>query len=204
MDKSSLPIRFNKDRLRILYLDNKKSVAQIASLFNCSQNRVNYWLNKFNIPKRTASEAMYQFKNPTGDPFRLVMPNTLDEGILFGIGLALYWGEGTKRGNGGMRITNSDPKLLRKYIDFLETFLTVDRKRFRFSIQIPDDVSPIQALKFWTKQLGFGREHFYKPLIIKVRGNGTYKYRTKYGTVIMYFNNTKLKKIICNLIENIK
>jgi hypothetical protein len=39
--------------------------------------------------------------------------------MLFGMGLGLYWGEGTKRGKGGMRITNTDAKMIKKFIEFL-------------------------------------------------------------------------------------
>jgi hypothetical protein len=187
-----------------LYLNKKKSVAQIAVFFNCSQNKINYWLEKYEIPKRTISDALYELKNPNGDPFSLTHPQTLEEGILFGMGLALYWGEGTKRGSGGMRLTNSDPKLIRKFIEFSEKFLNIDRKRLKFSIQIPQDVLASKSLKYWMKELDFPKENFYKPLVVKVRGKGTYKYKTSYGTVIVNFNNIKLKKLICGLIENIQ
>ena len=134
----------------------------------------------------------------------MTKPKTLEEGILYGMGLGLYWGEGQKRGDGGMRITNSDPKLLRKFIDFLDNFLNIDKSRLRFSIQIPIDVSPNKALKYWSKELNFNEKYFYNPQIIKVRGNGSYKYKTQFGTVIVYLNNIRLKKLICDLIENIQ
>ena len=203
MKRQALPQKITPDNLYHLYLNEKKSVAQIAALFKCSQNKINYWLNKFEIPKRTISEAIYGLKNPLGDPFVLKQPKNLEEGILYGLGIALYWGEGTKRGNGGMRITNSDPKLLRKFIEFLEKFLSIDSKRLRFSIQLFSDIAPDKALKFWCKELNMKKEQFYIPQVLKVRGKGTYKYKSEYGSVILYFNNTKLKKMICETIENI-
>lgn len=186
-----------------LYITKKKSVAQIATIFKCSENKINYWLEKYEVAKRTISEAIYQLKNPLGDPFEFRQPQTLKEGILFGLGLGLYWGEGVKRGSGGMRITNTDPKLLRKFIEFLETFLNIDKLRLKFSIQIFNDISPKKALDFWSKELNIEKKQFYKPMVIKVRGNGTYKYKSEYGTVIMQLNNVKLKRLICSLIENI-
>ena len=71
------------------------------------------------IKKRTISDAMYEFKNPFGDPFSIKKPETLQQGILFGLGLGIYWGEGLKRGNGAVRLTNTDPKMIKKFIDFL-------------------------------------------------------------------------------------
>jgi hypothetical protein len=110
---------------------------------------------------------------------------------------------GQKKGNGGLRITNTDPKILIKFIDFLEKFFCIDRKKLRFSIQIFNDIPSTQSLNYWSKALCISKKQFYKPQIIKVRGEGTYKYKSQYGSVILYFNNIKLKKAICSMIENI-
>lgn len=120
------------------------------------------------------------------------------------MGIALYWGEGTKRGKGGMRLTNSDPKLIRKFIEFLEKFLSIDKNRIKISIQIFNDISPEKSLEYWIRELGLKKEQFYEPMVIKVRGEGTYKYKSEYGNVIINFNNTKLKKLLCTMIENIQ
>ncbi len=200
----SLPNEITATKLHDLYLVENKSVAQIAELFKCSQNKINYWLERFEIPKRSISEAIYVLKNPLGDPFILKNPQTLEEGILYGLGIGLYWGEGTKRGKGGMRITNSDPKLLRKFIQFLERFFTIDRNRLKFSIQIFSDIHPEKALKYWSEELKIHKKQFYKPQVLKIRGAGTYKYKSEYGSVIVYFDNIKLKKSICDMIENIQ
>ena len=50
------------DKLYDLYIEEKKSVAQIAILLECSQNKVNYWLEKYEIAKRSISDAMYEIK----------------------------------------------------------------------------------------------------------------------------------------------
>jgi len=57
--------------------------------------KVCYWLQQWDIPKRSVSEALYVKHNPGGDPFS---ERNLDTGdlFLFGLGLGLYWGEGTK------------------------------------------------------------------------------------------------------------
>lgn len=204
MKVPALPIQSDANKILGLYIEKKKSVAQIAKIYKCSQNKVNYYLNKFEIPKRSLSEAMYVFKNPNGDPFKLKKPENINEYFLYGLGLGLYWGEGTKRGDGGMRITNSDPKLLRKFIEFLEQFFNIDKNRLKFSIQIFDDIKPNNALEYWSRELNLNKKQFYKPTILKVRGDGTYKYKSEYGSVIMYFNNVKLKKSICEMIENIR
>lgn len=206
MNVSSLPKSISQSliptRLFDLYLVEKKSVAEIAKILNCSQNKINYWLKKFEIPKRSLSEAMYCFKNPLGDPFALRQPKSFEEAILFGLGLGIYWGEGDKRGKNGIRLSNTDPRLIKSFIRFLKTFLGIDKNRLKFSIQIFSDISPLESLKYWMKELKMKKEQFYKPQVIKVRGKGIYKYKSKYGVIIVYFNNIKLKKLICEMIEN--
>ncbi len=53
-------------------------------------------------------------------------------------------------------------------------------------------------------ELNVVEEQFYKIIVSKVRGEGTYKYKSEYGVVIVYFNNIKLKRLICDMIENIR
>ncbi len=208
MNVLSLPKRntneISKDVLTDLYIKNNRSVSYISAQLRCSQNKVNYWLKKFKINKRTISEAIYVNKNPLGDPFLLQKPKNMKQAILFGMGLGLYWGEGSKRGNGGLKISNTDPNLLRKFTEFLEVIFEIKREKLRYSIQIFKDISSEEALNYWTKELGAKKEQFYKPIVINIQRKGTYKYKSSYGVVIMYFNNIKLKKLICNMIENIQ
>jgi hypothetical protein len=186
-----------------LYVTDKKSVAQMSKIMNCSQSKVNYWLSKYKIEKRNISDAVYQFKNPLGNPFSLKYPGSIDKAILYGLGLGLYWGEGLKRGTGGMRLTNSNPRLIKKFIHFLEEIFSINKKSLKFILQIFSDISQDEALEYWIKEIGVSKNQFYKVIVSKVRGEGTYKYRSEHGVVIVYFNNTRLKKCICGLIDNI-
>ncbi len=62
MKKVSLPKSISHPidptELYKLYLVDNKSVAEISKHFKCSQNKINYWLERFEIPKRNISEAM--------------------------------------------------------------------------------------------------------------------------------------------------
>ncbi len=120
------------------------------------------------------------------------------------MGLGLYWGEGAKRGNGGVRLTNTDPKLLKKFIQFLQTIFFVDKDRLKFSLQIFSDIDEGEAQNYWIKELNIRRSQFYKTIISKVRNKGTYKYKSEHGVIIVYFNNVRLKKLICEMIDKIK
>ncbi len=193
----------DREILHNLYVVQKRSAAYIGAQCKCSQNKVNYWLAKHNVKKRTISEAMYILKNPLGDPFNLQIPHTLREGILYGLGLGLYWGEGLKRGRGGVRLGNTDVYLVRKFIEFLQNTFQVEKSRLRFGLQIFSDISPHVALNYWKRELHIHKSQFYKVIVSKVRGKGTYTYRSKYGVIMVYFNNVRLKELICKLIDNL-
>jgi hypothetical protein len=204
----SLPNKANrceitKNFLVEYYVNKKWSTSHIARYVRCSENKINYWLSKYEIKKRTISDAIYELRNPLGDPFLIRKPKTLKQGILFGLGLGIYWGEGLKRGKGAVRLTNTDAKMVRKFILFLEKFCKINRNKLRFSIQIFEDISKEEALTYWMHELNIKRAQFYKTIVSKVRGEGTYKYKSKYGVIIVYFNNVKLKKIILEMIERV-
>ena len=207
MKRLSLPKRNKniilKEVLFDFYVKKKYSTSKISGIFNCSENKINYWLKKYSIQKRTISDAIYELRNPNGDPFSIKEPKNLEQGILFGLGLGLYWGEGLKRGKGAVRLTNTDPKLIKKFIEFLEKVFTIDRNKLRFSIQIFQDLSSKEVLQYWSKELGVKKSQFYKIIVSKVRGKGTYKYKSEHGVIIVCFNNMKLKRIILNMIEKV-
>ena len=79
-------------------------MQDIADIFRCSPNKVSYWMKKYNISRRTRSEATYIKRNPDGDPFQFKVPQTLEDRELFGLGIGLYWGEGTKASLSSVRL----------------------------------------------------------------------------------------------------
>jgi len=193
-----------KELLCDLYLIKKLSSRQIATRLKCSETNINYWIKKFNIQKRTISEAIYQKNNPKGDPFSFIHPKNLDKMFLFGLGLGLFWGEGTKRNLHAVRLSNSDPELVKKFIDFLVQIYRIDKKRLKFQLQTYDDLNLDELLTFWTKYLSVKSAQFFKTTVLKRKGKGTYLKKMKYGVIIVNFGNVKLRNLICSQIANIR
>jgi len=193
----------SKKILAQLYLREKKSSAEIAKQYKCSENRINYWLSMHKIKKRSISEAVYLKHNPNGDPFLIHSPKTKDESFLYGLGLGLYWGEGTKRNKNAIRLGNTDPRLIKKFVEFLEYFYNVPKTKFRFGLQIFSDMSPQKAIHFWMNEINFPRKQFGKIIVTPARSIGTYREKTKYGVLTVYVSNTKLRNILCESIEKL-
>ena len=66
-----------------------------------------------------------------------------------------------------------------------------------------NDISPNMARLYWEQKLNVNRNQFYKIIVSKVRGEGTYTYKSEYGVLTVYFNNTRLKELLCKMIDNI-
>ena len=189
-----------EEKLRELYFGNKKSVADIARIFKCSQRGINYWFKKYGIPKRTISEAIYVKCNPDGDPFKFNPPKDFDEAKLFGMGIGLYWGEGNKANKNTVKLGNSDTALLRIFIKYLIKFFKIEKKDLRFHLHVFTDIDIDEAYKHWVRELKIKKTQFYKPTVTITGKLGTYRKKSKYGVLSVYYANTKLRNILVNLL----
>lgn len=187
--------------LKGLYIKRKKSVPEIAKNLACSENKVNYWLKEYGITKRSISDAVYLKYNPKGDPFRFVLPRNSKEERLFGLGLGLYWGEGNKLNKNTVRLGNSDPSLLRIFIIFLLKFFNIKKKDLRLHLHLFSDINPEQCYNYWVRELKIKRSQFYKPSITKTGKLGTYRNKSKYGVLTIYYGNTRLRNKLIELIN---
>ncbi len=191
----------SKEKLLELYVRQNKSTEEIGKIFGCSGHKVAYWMEKYKIPRRNQSEATYQKRNPLGDPFKSSEPSSLNEALLMGMGLGLYWGEGNKLNKNSIRLGNTDPALVRTFITFLNLF-NINEDKLRFGLQIFSDVKPMEALDFWIKQLKVNKSHFQKVVVTPSRGAGTYRRKLKYGVLTVYFNNKKLRNVIVGKLKD--
>jgi hypothetical protein len=194
----------DKKLLEQLYVHDKKSVRDIAGMLKRSESGINYWLQKFSISKRSISEAVYTKHNPDGDPFSLQVFRMNKDSFLFGLGLGLYWGEGTKRNSTAVRLGNTDPDLIRVFLFFLRKFYNINNSRLRFAIQIFTDMDQKKEEKFWQKILGVNAKQFYKTIITHSGSIGTYREKSKHGVLTIYFGNKKLRDILIGEIEKLK
>ena len=187
-----------KQTLEDLYIANQLSVSTIAKQLSCSQGSVNYWLAKHGIEKRSISDAIYIKHNPLGDPFTIPSINTIDKARLYGLGIGLYWGEGTKANKHSVRLGNSDPELLRVFIRFLVELYGVKKEDMRFGLQLFSDIDKDEALGFWCQKLGVSQKQFYKPYVSISGSLGTYRAKSTYGVVTLYYHNKRLRDTIAS------
>lgn len=190
-----------KRLLENLYYKKNKSSSEIANIIGCSPSKVDYWIKKNHFIKRSISDAVYIKNNPKGDPFKFISPKNINDAILFGIGVGLFWGEGNKADTTSVRLGNTDPDMIFIFIEFLHKFYCIDKSKLKFSLQIFSDMPESKAINFWIKRLNVRRSQFYKTTITPYRSLGTYRQKSKYGVLIVYFHNRKFRDLIMELID---
>ena len=193
-----------KEYLEREYLDRKKSVSQIALKYGCSQNKITYWLDKHSIKKRSISDAVYIKCNPQGDPFIFNKPRDEQEWFLYGLGLGLFWGEGNKVNKNSVRLGNTDVDLIIKFLQFLKVIYRIDTKKLRFGLQLFNDIPKNKALEYWTTRLNVSMNQFQKVVVTESVQKGTYRKKSEYGVLTVYFSITKLRDIIMNAITELR
>lgn len=110
---------------------------------------------------------------------------------LFIAGLMLYWGEGDKTTKASVRLSNTDPNLIRLYSFFLTHVCRIPENMVRCSLILYPDLEERECVNFWSERSGILRERFLKSTYI--RGRHKTK-RLGYGVCIVYVQSTYFKK----------
>ncbi len=186
--------------LERLYLQDGSSMMDISLKLGCSVHKVTYWMGRHGIKRRSISEAVYQKHNPDGDPFTIKPIKTRTDAKLLGLGLGLYWGEGTKANKHSVRLGNTDPELIKAFMKFLIELFGVKKEKLHFSLQIFSDTDPQEALNFWLRELEVEASQFGK-IVVTISGSiGTYRHKNTRGVVTVHFHNKKLRDIIVGML----
>ena len=192
-----------KEKLERLY-NKGLSMMEIAERERCSHSSIRYWMGRYDIPRRSWSEATYIKRNPKGDPFKIKQRLNKSDILLRGLGLGLYWGEGDKSSNNTqVRMSNTDPYLIKKFKDFLAKIYSVKEEKFKYSLAMFNDGDKVKAVKFWEGHLGIKRNQLGKIIVIPPQGAGTYKEKNQFGVLTITVSNSKLKEKILEELKQI-
>ncbi len=94
--------------------------------------------------------------------------------------------------------------MLKVFIGFLVKFFRIRRGDLKFHLHIFTDININKAKKYWINQLRISKGQIYKPLISRSGSIGTYRNKSKYGVMTLYYGNTKLRNQLVRLIEDNK
>ena len=129
----------------------------------------------------------------------------ISQDMLKWIGVALYWGEGTKAGNPGrVRFSNSDPDMIRLIMRWFREICHVPEEKFRASVQIHDDQNLEGIQNFWSQLTRIPRPCFRRPTV-RVAGSSQRKQKSvlPYGTLHIEFYDMELFQRILGWIQGL-
>ncbi len=86
---------------------------------------------------------------------------------------ALYWAEGNKK---GFDLSNTDPALIKVYVDGLREVFGVDDDRIRVSIRLYEDLDKDKCLSFWAQIVNIPKEKFIGVNILSGKKKGKLEY----------------------------
>jgi len=88
---------------------------------------------------------------------------------LFMLGLGLYWGEGYKRGSQEWGFTNSDSKIIRAALAWLNESYDIPIKNIiaRLTINLRYKTQTERLINMWVRETGIPRSQFGKPTFIR-------------------------------------
>lgn len=86
---------------------------------------------------------------------------------------ALYWAEGAKI---DFSLSNTDPNLIRVYIQFLKEVFGVKAEMIRASIRIYEDLNSEKCLSFWSNVVGIPKRQFVGVNVLKGKKIGKLEY----------------------------
>lgn len=86
---------------------------------------------------------------------------------------ALYWGEGSKKDFG---LSNTDPELIKTFINVLRNVFNIQNDRLRISIRIYEDLDRDRCLNFWSRIVDIEKEKFINVDVLHGKKKGKLEY----------------------------
>lgn len=111
---------------------------------------------------------------------------------LFLVGVTIYWGEGDRKPKNPVRVSNTDPAMLRLFCKFLMHRCAVTRDRIRPHLILYPDLSERYCLVYWSKAVGISVSQFRKAQVIHGRNNKQKK--LTYGICVVSVSSGQLKQ----------
>ncbi len=205
------------------------SIKEIARLLNVSTSSVSYWckdiaLSNAQIARlqerqhRAALQAVLKYAEAKRAA-RIVKEKSimragceevgsLSRREMFIAGLALYWGEGYKSGNGELGFTNSDPRMIVFIIKWFKDVFGVQKEDLvlRVSVNKLHELRIARIEHFWSETTGVPISQFTKSSMIQTISRKVYANSENYqGTMrVKVRRGTDLRRRILGGIEGLK
>ncbi len=181
-------IDVSKSTLSLWLRDMPLSRDQINQVRALSPKRIERCRNT-KLQKKNARRALV-FEKVSNEIGRFTKRDMLIAGMF------LYWGEGTKTADCTTSLTNTDPSIIKFYVDWLESF-GISRGLLRVKLHLYVDQDIKTLTRFWSNTTGIDISNFNKPYIKKSSlSDKTYKGMFPYGTCVISYHNRDMHEYV--------
>jgi hypothetical protein len=203
------------DKEKVLALRKTgKSYNEIRDIMRISKSTLSAWLAPHdwsqNITQTLVKEAsnksgiqLQELNNIRGKHLERVYQEATEEAMqeyqrlkyhpLFIAGIMLYWGEGDKVSKYFVRITNTDPAIIKIFANFLFEICGIKKEKTAVSLLLYPDLTESDCKKFWVEHSGLEGIKFHKSQVI----TGKHKTnRLRHGVCTLVISSSYFKKKI--------
>lgn len=200
-----------RERAVALRREKSMSYSEIRKRLGVSKSTLSYWLKDMPLSEqriRDLRHAGWERGEVARERYRNTMRrkkdaseqviylqkkeevNNLSREALFSAGLMLYAAEGAKTRMNRLALANTDPRIIRFFIWWLNEFFGVSRDMVRVELHLYESMEVEKEMKFWQDTLRLARAQFYKPQVRLMRkGSFTYKDSQRHGTCGLYLSS---------------
>ncbi|NQT46300.1 MAG: hypothetical protein HQ593_02315, partial [Candidatus Omnitrophica bacterium] len=171
------------------------SASEIGRRLGLSPSQIFHRMDRYGIKRRSRSEAAYKKRNPLGDPFHIKRELVQEERVLKSVAVGLYWADACKSNPLSVRISHTDPQVLRTFVVFLRDICGVSQNKIRVTLIVNHKMLVKEAESFWSEQLGLPVAQFSKTTVLKGK-KGIHRRIQHYGTATVQVHNQKLRQLL--------
>lgn len=133
------------------FLNNENAEASVRRLLMLNKEKKSHLNNLYAQAREEAEEEFLFLKY---DP-------------LFISGMMIYWGEGDKATRGQVRVSNSDPEMIKIVLNFLNRVCGDSKSRIWFNLFVYPDNDVKKVERFWQDYLQADPDSFQKTTILQ-------------------------------------
>lgn len=135
------------------------------------------------------------------EKYRRLLSKFSKDGFFAG-GLMLYLAEGNKTSQSQVSLANTDSRVIRFFIKWLNHFFNVPRHTLRAQLHLYETMNVAEEYKFWKSELALDDYQFYKIQIRKLQKNSfSYQESFRHGTCSLVFSGVEKKREIMMAIK---
>jgi len=206
-----------------LRLEKELSYTEIRKRLGVPKSTLSYWLSEFPLSEERILELRRQgWKKAEAkiERFRTTMRRKrklkdreiynkyqknftkLSKDTFFIAGLMLYLGEGNKRNYYTISISNTDSRIIKFFVQWLNEFLEIPKEKMKVELHLYENMDIEKEKKFWGDILRFKEYQFYKPAIRKLQKNSfSYKESYRHGTCALSVTDGEKKRELMMAIQ---